>query len=87
MQFYVFSETGTLTLGPGVKFNQLPEQPIFTMHYHIPDNWLIEPVKSIYDLDNIKLSNVEGSLGKKNIEKIDCKKFLFLSLFSSALRI
>ena len=44
------------------------------MHYHIPDNWLIEPVKSIYDLDNIKLSNVEGSLGKNNIKIICCKK-------------
>ena len=31
------------------------------MHHHIPDNWLIEPVQSVYDLDNIKLSTVEGS--------------------------
>ena len=59
-----FTASGALTSGSGVKFNQLPEQPIFTMHYHIPDNWLIEPVKSVYDLDNIKLANVEGSVGK-----------------------
>ena len=31
------------------------------MHHHIPDNWLIEPVQSVYDLDNIKLATVEGS--------------------------
>jgi len=31
------------------------------MHLHIPDNWLVEPVKSIYDLDNIKLEAVEAS--------------------------
>ena len=39
----------------------MPEEPIFTMHHHIPDNWLIEPVQSIYDLDNIKLATVDGS--------------------------
>ena len=32
------------------------------MHYHIPDNWLIEPVKSVYDLDNIKLEPIEGNV-------------------------
>ena len=47
--------------GPIAKFNNLPEEPIFTMHHHIPDNWLIEPVQSVYDLDNIKLATVEGS--------------------------
>lgn len=53
---------GQISPGPQARFNNLPEEPIFTMHYHIPDNWLIEPVKSIYDLDNIKLANVgEGS--------------------------
>ena len=48
-------------IGPIAKFNNLPEEPIFTMHHHIPDNWLIEPVQSVYDLDNIKLATVEGS--------------------------
>ena len=50
-----------LLSGPIAKFNNLPEEPIFTMHHHIPDNWLIEPVQSVYDLDNIKLASVEGS--------------------------
>ena len=57
-----FNIHGELTSGPLAKFNNLPEEPIFTMHYHIPDNWLIEPIKSIYDLDNIKLANVESSV-------------------------
>ena len=55
MQFFI------VFTGPIAKFNNLPEEPIFTMHHHIPDNWLIEPVQSVYDLDNIKLSTVEGS--------------------------
>ena len=59
-----FTASGALSSGPGVKFQNLPETPVLTMHYHIPDNWLIEPVKSVYDLDNIKLANVDGSIGK-----------------------
>ena len=38
------------------------------MHYHIPDNWLIEPIKSVYDLDNIKLASVEGSVVHSEFE-------------------
>jgi hypothetical protein len=30
------------------------------MHHHIPDNWLIEPTRSVYDLDNIKLASTDG---------------------------
>ena len=54
--------------GAMAKFNNLPEEPIFTMHYHIPDNWLIEPIKSVYDLDNIKLASVEGSVVHSEFE-------------------
>ena len=50
-----FSEDGHLAVGPQARFTDLPKEPIFTMHHHIPDNWLIEPVKSIYDLDNVKV--------------------------------
>ena len=51
-----FTEDGNLSSGPHARFADLPKEPIFTMHHHIPDNWLIEPVKSVYDLDNIKVS-------------------------------
>jgi UDP-glucose:glycoprotein glucosyltransferase len=57
-----FGASGELSSGPQARFLNLPEQPIFTMHYHIPDNWLIEPVKSVYDLDNIKLETIEGNV-------------------------
>ncbi|CAB4060497.1 HUGT [Lepeophtheirus salmonis] len=55
------SITGKRSSGPAARFSQLPETPIFTMHYHIPDNWLVEPVKSIYDMDNIKLENIDSN--------------------------
>uniref|UniRef100_A0A0K2UY63 UDP-glucose:glycoprotein glucosyltransferase n=1 Tax=Lepeophtheirus salmonis TaxID=72036 RepID=A0A0K2UY63_LEPSM len=56
------SITGKRSSGPAARFSQLPETPIFTMHYHIPDNWLVEPVKSIYDMDNIKLENIDSNV-------------------------
>jgi len=34
-----FGAAGDLLPGPQARFAGLPEQPIFTMHYHIPDNW------------------------------------------------
>lgn len=57
-----FGGTGDLLPGPQARFTNLPEQPILTMHIHIPDNWLIEPVKSVYDLDNIKLEAIDGNV-------------------------
>ncbi len=56
----LFSADGSLLAGPFARFANLPEEPILTMHYHIPDNWVIEPVKSVYDLDNIKLAAVDS---------------------------
>ena len=55
-----FADDGALSPGPTARFNNLPEEPILTMHYHIPDNWLVEPVRSVYDLDNIKLASVSS---------------------------
>lgn len=57
-----FGASGEMSPGPQARFANLPEEPIFTMHYHIPDNWLIEPVKSVYDLDNIKLKSIDGNV-------------------------
>ena len=42
------------------RFDDLPKSPIYTMHHHVPENWLTGPVKSVYDLDNIKLESIEG---------------------------
>ena len=28
----------------------------------VPDNWLVEPVRSVYDLENIKLEGIEGAV-------------------------
>ena len=44
--------------GPIAKFTKLPTSSLLTQYIHAPENWLVEVVRSVYDLDNIKLDNV-----------------------------
>jgi len=58
----MFSPTsGALLPGPGAVFTALPESAVLTQALHAPENWLAEVVRGRYDLDNIRLSEVEGS--------------------------
>lgn len=57
-----FSDAGELTAGPHARFTGLPESAILTLNYHAPENWLVEVIHSIYDLDNIKLESVEAGV-------------------------
>ncbi|XP_043284000.1 UDP-glucose:glycoprotein glucosyltransferase isoform X2 [Venturia canescens] len=52
-----FSSDGQLS-GALAKFTKLPTSSLLTQYIHAPENWLVEVVKSVYDLDNIKLDNV-----------------------------
>lgn len=63
-----FSSGGALSAGPMARFSSLPSEVVLTFHHYIPDNWLIEPIKSIYDLDNIKLVDVEASVVHSEFE-------------------
>ena len=60
-----FGEGGRLLPGPRAAFHNVPEQPILTQNYHVPDNWLVEPVKSIFDLDNIKLEGIDTGVSSE----------------------
>ncbi|XP_053979752.1 UDP-glucose:glycoprotein glucosyltransferase isoform X1 [Hylaeus volcanicus] len=44
--------------GAMAKFTKLPTSSLLTQYIHAPENWLVEVVRSVYDLDNIKLDNV-----------------------------
>ena len=57
-----FKDDGSVSEGPRAVFQNIPEQPVLTLAMHVPDNWLVEPVKSVYDLDNIKLETIEGAV-------------------------
>ncbi|KAA0189967.1 hypothetical protein HAZT_HAZT011758 [Hyalella azteca] len=56
------AKTGARLPGPSAVFSWLPETPILTQNFHVPDNWLVEVVRSKYDLDNIKLELVESNV-------------------------
>jgi UDP-glucose:glycoprotein glucosyltransferase len=39
----------------------MPQSPILTLNIHSPESWMVEAVRSPYDLDNIHLSEVTDS--------------------------
>ncbi|KAF7287176.1 hypothetical protein GWI33_002543 [Rhynchophorus ferrugineus] len=57
-----FSEDGGQLAGPMARFNNMPVSPLLTQNYHVPENWLVEVVRSVYDLDNIRLENAESNV-------------------------
>lgn len=55
-----FQTNGKLGEGPISKFTGLPVNSLLTQNIQVPENWLVEAVHSVYDLDNIKLSEIGG---------------------------
>ena len=56
-----FNEDGQLASGPNAIFKDIPETPLLTMNLDIPQAWMVEAVKSPYDLDNIYLKEVRSA--------------------------
>ncbi|XP_037871803.1 UDP-glucose:glycoprotein glucosyltransferase isoform X2 [Bombyx mori] len=54
-----FTAAGALSGGALARFSRLPHAPLLSMELRTPTNWLVECVKSVYDLDNIRLADVE----------------------------
>ncbi|XP_077988302.1 UDP-glucose:glycoprotein glucosyltransferase 1-like isoform X2 [Glandiceps talaboti] len=55
-----FRPDGSFTAGPIAKFSDMPQDPLFTLNMITPEGWLVESVRSPYDLDNIKLQEVDN---------------------------
>ncbi|KAJ3277113.1 hypothetical protein HDV01_000165 [Terramyces sp. JEL0728] len=55
-----FDEEGSLT-SPTTIFSKIPSTSLLTLGMDVPGSWLVRPKKSIYDLDNIKMSTVPKS--------------------------
>ncbi|KAJ6218756.1 hypothetical protein RDWZM_004568 [Blomia tropicalis] len=55
------SKTGKIQ-SPVAKFNSMPKTPLFTLGMSVPENWMVEAVDAVYDLDNIHLQQVESSI-------------------------
>nr|XP_060625468.1 UDP-glucose:glycoprotein glucosyltransferase 2 isoform X2 [Anolis sagrei ordinatus] len=46
-------------LPPGANFFEMPDSPLLTLNMITPESWLVEAVNSSYDLDNIRLKDVD----------------------------
>lgn len=55
-----FGPDGRQTPGPLARFSNMPPAPLLTQNMHVPDNWIVESIASPYDLDNIRLEEVES---------------------------
>lgn len=55
-----FNADGRVSDGPIAKFVGLPSNSLLTQNLNVPENWLVEIVRSVYDLDNIKLGDING---------------------------
>lgn len=55
-----FNPNGEMMEGPLAKFTGVPANPLLTQNLQVPENWLVEVVRSVYDLDNVKLSEIGG---------------------------
>ncbi|KAI1625469.1 UDP-glucose:glycoprotein glucosyltransferase-domain-containing protein [Exophiala viscosa] len=52
-----FDSDGSLER-PTASFQRIPEDTLFNLGMVVPPSWLVAPKECIYDLDNIKLSNL-----------------------------
>ncbi|KAL8187543.1 UNVERIFIED_CONTAM: UDP-glucose:glycoprotein glucosyltransferase 1, partial [Gekko kuhli] len=46
--------------GPVATFLDMPQSPLFTLNLNTPESWMVESVRTTYDLDNIYLEEVES---------------------------
>ncbi|XP_075426456.1 UDP-glucose:glycoprotein glucosyltransferase 1 isoform X1 [Ascaphus truei] len=56
----MFTLENSFAPGPIAKFLDMPQSPLFTMHINTPDSWMVESVRTPYDLDNIYLQEVDS---------------------------
>ena len=50
------------------KFSELPPATLLTLHMHTPESWLVEAVKTPYDLDNLMLKDIQDDNPRANYE-------------------
>ena len=64
-----FDSTGKLTgEKTAAKFSALPPATLLTLHVHTPESWLVEAVKTPYDLDNLMLRDIKDDNPRANYE-------------------
>lgn len=53
-----FTSDNSFAKGPIAKFLDMPQSPLFTLNLNTPESWMVESVRTPYDLDNIYLEEV-----------------------------
>ncbi|KAM4771197.1 UDP-glucose:glycoprotein glucosyltransferase 1 [Rhinophrynus dorsalis] len=56
----MFTPDKKIAPGPIAKFLDMPQSPLFTLNLNTPDSWMVESVRTPYDLDNIYLEEVDS---------------------------
>lgn len=56
-----FTSDNSFAKGPIAKFLDMPQSPLFTLNLNTPESWMVESVRTPYDLDNIYLEEVSMS--------------------------
>ncbi|KAL4635767.1 UDP-glucose:glycoprotein glucosyltransferase 2 [Arapaima gigas] len=56
----IFMANDTVSPGPVARFTEMPESPLLTLNMITPESWMVEAVRSSYDLDNIHLQEVSS---------------------------
>ncbi|KAJ1922201.1 killer toxin resistant protein [Mycoemilia scoparia] len=56
----VFDITSGTHYTPAVQFSKLPKEPLYTLGMETPSSWLVAPISSVHDLDNIRLGKLTG---------------------------
>ncbi|CCF53656.1 uncharacterized protein UHO2_02943 [Ustilago hordei] len=76
-RFYRFSAPHRLqfdlagkVLSEELQFFNMPEEAVLTMGLDAPAPWLTMPVEAVYDLDNIRLSDVPSSSRGKGVKAV-----------------
>uniref|UniRef100_A0A452IPI4 UDP-glucose glycoprotein glucosyltransferase 1 n=1 Tax=Gopherus agassizii TaxID=38772 RepID=A0A452IPI4_9SAUR len=55
-----FTADDNFAPGPIAKFLDMPQTPLFTLNLNTPESWMVESVRTPYDLDNIYLEEVDN---------------------------
>uniref|UniRef100_A0A8C3BB67 UDP-glucose ceramide glucosyltransferase-like 1 n=1 Tax=Cairina moschata TaxID=8855 RepID=A0A8C3BB67_CAIMO len=55
-----FTADNNFASGPIAKFLDMPQSPLFTLNLNTPESWMVESVRTPYDLDNIYLEEVDN---------------------------
>lgn len=61
MQTNLHFDSNGLLQKSGVTFRGIPEDPLLTLGVDVPQAWVVMPIESIHDLDNLRLKDLDSA--------------------------